>query len=187
MIFNKKSSSWFLLKTDELISNLGNNHGVRSKVKGEIKSMTLATEAKVSQIMQTDLISVSPKISIYEAAKLMDENNVGTVLVVNEEKKLLGIVTDRQIVIRAIAHKRDLGTSTVDEIMTRWPMSIFPETTCKEALDIMGDYGYRRLPVEKNGKLVGIISMSDLAPVVEFDDECIEDMVKELSSDVRYK
>ena len=97
------------------------------------------------------------------------------------------MVTDRQIVTRVVAHKRDLGTTTVDEIMTKWPMTIFPETTCKEALDIMGDYGYRRLPVEKDGKLVGIISISDLAPVVEFDDECISDMVKELSDDVRYK
>ncbi|OGI06948.1 MAG: hypothetical protein A3I68_03950 [Candidatus Melainabacteria bacterium RIFCSPLOWO2_02_FULL_35_15] len=149
--------------------------------------MTIATETKVQQVMQVDLVTVAPKTSVYEAAKLMDEENVGTVLVVGEQKKLLGMVTDRQIVTRVIAHKRDLGTTTVDEIMTKWPMTIFPESTCKEALDIMGDYGYRRLPVEKDGKLVGIISISDLAPVVEFDDECISDMVKELSDDVRYK
>lgn len=149
--------------------------------------MTIATETKVQQVMQVDLVTVTPKTSVYEAAKLMDEENVGTVLVVGEQKKLLGMVTDRQIVTRVIAHKRDLGTTTVDEIMTKWPMTIFPESTCKEALDIMGDYGYRRLPVEKDGKLVGIISISDLAPVVEFDDECISDMVKELSDDVRYK
>ena len=149
--------------------------------------MTLATDTKVNQIMQTNLVTVSPKTSLFEAAKLMDEENVGTVLVLGDQKKLLGMVTDRQIVTRAVAHKRDLLTTTIDEIMTKWPMTIFPETTCKEALDIMGDYGYRRLPVEKDGKLVGIISISDLAPVVEFDDECIEDMVKELSNDARYK
>lgn len=149
--------------------------------------MTLATDTKVNQIMQTNLVTVSPKTSLFEAAKLMDEENVGTVLVLGDQKKLLGMVTDRQIVTRAVAHKRDLSTTTIDEIMTKWPMTIFPETTCKEALDIMGDYGYRRLPVEKDGKLVGIISISDLAPVVEFDDECIEDMVKELSNDARYK
>lgn len=149
--------------------------------------MTIATETTVSQIMQTNLIKVSPKTSVFEAAKLMDEENVGTVLVVGDQQKLLGMVTDRQIVIRAIAHKRDLSTTNVDEIMTRWPMTIFPDTTCLEALDIMGDYGYRRLPVEKDGKLVGIISISDLAPIVEFDDECIQDMVKELSCDARYK
>ncbi len=148
---------------------------------------TIATETKVQQVMQIDLVTVTPKTSVYEAARLMDEENVGTVLIVGEQKKLLGMITDRQIVTRVIAHKRDLGTTTVDEIMTKWPMTIFPESTCKEALDIMGDYGYRRLPVEKDGKLIGIISMSDLAPVVEFDDECISDMVKELSDDVRYK
>ena len=149
--------------------------------------MTIATETQVKQIMQTNLVTVTPKTNLYEAAKLMDEENVGTVLVLGEQKKLLGMVTDRQIVIRAIAHKRDLSTTTVDEIMTRWPMTIFPETTCKEALDIMGDYGYRRLPVEKDGELEGIISISDLAPVAEFDDDCINDMVKELSDDARYK
>ena len=149
--------------------------------------MTIATDTQVRQVMQTNLVTVTPKTSVYEAAKLMDEENVGTVLIVGEQKKLLGMVTDRQIVTRVVAHKRDLSTTTADEIMTRWPMTIFPETTCKEALDIMGDYGYRRLPVEKDGKLVGIISMTDLAPVVEFDDECIADMVRELSDDVRCK
>ena len=149
--------------------------------------MTIATETEVRQVMQTNLVTVTPKTSVYEAAKLMDEENVGTVLIVGEQKKLLGMITDRQIVTRVIAHKRDLGTTTVDEIMTKWPMTIFPESTCKEALDIMGDYGYRRLPVEKDGRLVGIISISDLSTVAEFDDECIADMVKELSDDARYK
>lgn len=149
--------------------------------------MTIATDTQVRQIMQTNLVTVSPKTNLFEAAKLMDEEKVGTVLVVDGQKKLLGIVTDRQLVTRGVAHKRDLATTTCDEIMTRWPMSIFPDTTCKEALDIMGDYGYRRLPVEKDGKLVGIISLSDLAPIAEFDDECIGDMVKELSDDARYK
>lgn len=149
--------------------------------------MTIATDTPVKQVMQTNLVIVHPKINIYEAAKLMEEENVGTVLVVTEDYKLLGLITDRQIVTRAVAHKRDLGTTNCEEIMTRWPMTIFPETTCREALDIMGDYGYRRLPVEKNGKLIGIISLSDLAPIAEFDDECIADMVKELSDDARYK
>ena len=51
----------------------------------------------------------------------------------------------------------------------------------------MGDYGYRRLPVEKDGELIGVISISDLAPIAEFDDESIKDMVKELSDDARYR
>ena len=149
--------------------------------------MTIATETQVKQIMQTNLVTVNPKTSVFEAAKLMEDENVGTVLVISEGKKLLGLVTDRQIVTRVVAHKRDLSTTRVDEIMTRWPMTIFSETSCKEALDIMGDYGYRRLPIEKEGKLIGIISLSDLAPVAEFDDECITAMVKELSDDARYK
>lgn len=148
--------------------------------------MTIATDTKVSQVMQTNLVTASAKTTVFEAAKLMDDENVGTVLIV-DDKKLLGMVTDRQIVIKTIAHKRDISTTTLSEIMTKWPMSIFPDTTCKEALEIMGDYGYRRLPVEKDGKLIGVISISDLAPIAEFDEECIKDMVKELSDDARYR
>ena len=158
-----------------------------SHIKEGDQIMSIATSTEVRQIMQTHLVTVGPKTSIFEAAKLMDEENVGTVLVVSSDNKLLGMITDRQIVVRVVAHKRDLATTCADEIMTRWPMTIFPETTCKEALDIMGDYGYRRLPVEKGGKLAGIISISDLASIAEFDNECIQDMVKELSDDARYK
>ncbi|MBI3308567.1 MAG: CBS domain-containing protein [Candidatus Melainabacteria bacterium] len=149
--------------------------------------MTVATETKVSQVMQTKIVTAKPKANVFELAKLMDNENVGSVLIVNDEGKLLGLVTDRQVVIRVVATKKDLSTTTADEIMTKWPMSIFPDTTCKEALDIMGDYGFRRLPVEDKNKLIGIISISDLAPICEFDDECIEDMVNELSKDARYK
>ena len=149
--------------------------------------MTIATETQVRQIMQTNLVTVTSETSIFEAAVLMEKENVGTVLVVGDQHKLLGMITDRQIVTSVVAKKRELSTTTTSEIMTKWPMTIFPDTTCKEALEIMGDYGYRRLPVENEGKLVGIISLSDLAPICEFDDECIENMVKELCDDVRYK
>ena len=147
----------------------------------------MLTETKVNQVMQANPITVGLKTSLYEAAKFMNEKNVGTILVSDGHKKLLGFVTDRQIIIRAIAYDRSLSTTTVEDIMVKWPMTISPETTCKEALDIMGNYGYRRLPVEKDGNLVGIISISDLSTVVKFDDECIKNMVKELSSDLRCK
>ncbi len=151
------------------------------------KRNIMPTEIKVSQVMQTNPISIGAETSLYEAAKFMNEENVGTVLISDKYKKLLGLVTDRQIIIRAIAYGRSLSTTTVEDIMVKWPMTISPETTCKEALVLMGNYGYRRLPVEKDGNLVGIISISDLSSVVEFDDECVRNMVKELSSDVRCK
>lgn len=149
--------------------------------------MTIANETPVKQVMQTNIITAPAKLSIFEAARLMDEENIGALLIVAEPKKLIGMLTDRQIVTRAVAHKRDLATTTCDEIMTRWPMTISPDVTCKEAISIMGDFGYRRLPIEENGKLMGIISLSDLAPFAEFDSECIRAMVKELSDDARYK
>ena len=147
----------------------------------------MPTETKVNQVMQINPITVGLETSLYEAARFMSEGNVGSVLVSDGHKKLLGFVTDRQIIVRAIAYERNPSTTTVEDIMTKWPMTISPETTCKEALDIMGNYGYRRLPVEKDGNLVGIISISDLSTVVKFDDECIKNMVKELSSDLRCK
>ena len=149
--------------------------------------MSLASETKVSQIMQTDLVTIGPNNTIYGAAGLTQERNVSSVLVVDESKKLLGLVTDRQIVVRAVANGLDLNNTTCQEIMTKWPMTISPDITCSEALDIMGDYGYRRLPVESNGKLVGIISITDIGQVVEFNDKCVENMIKELSNDIRYR
>ena len=147
----------------------------------------MLTETKVNQVMQKDPITVGLKTTLYEAAKFMNEENVGSVLISNGDKKLLGLVTDRQIIIRAIAYERNPSTTTVEDIMVKWPMTISPEATCKEALDIMGNYGYRRLPVVKDGDFLGIISISDIAPVIKFDDNHIKKMVKELCSDVRCK
>jgi CBS domain-containing protein len=141
----------------------------------------------VSQVMEINPVTVGLETTLYKIAKFMNEENVGSVLVSDGHKKLLGFVTDRQIVIRAIAYERDPSTTTVKDIMIKWPMTISPETTCKEALDIMGANGYRRLPVEKDGELVGIVSISNLYSMVKFDDQCMMNMLKELSSDVRCK
>ena len=149
--------------------------------------MTLAEKIKIGEIMRHKPVTVNSKCTIYRAAALMDKENIGTVLVVNDNDKLLGIVTDRQIITKVIAHHKNLITTTIDEIMTRWPITISPEDSCKEVLKKMGEFGFRRLPIEDNGKLVGIVSISDLAPVCEFDDTCIKDIVKELSSDTRAK
>lgn len=156
-------------------------------MEGIFKTMGLGVDIKIEQIMQVDLVTVDPEVSIFSVAKLMKDENVGSVLIVNKEKKLLGIVTDRQVTTKVVANDLNTKITSVKNIMTANPMAIFADTTCKEALDIMGDYGYRRLPVIKDQKLVGIISLSDLAPVVELDDECITDIVNELSSDVRHK
>ena len=110
----------------------------RKEGNGENKMLT---ETKVNQVMQANPITVGLKTSLYEAAKFMNEKNVGTILVSDGHKKLLGLVTDRQIIIRAIAYERSPATTTVEDIMIKWPMTISPETTCKEALDIMGNYG----------------------------------------------
>lgn len=149
--------------------------------------MGVASDVKIEQVMQIDIVTAIASDSVYNVAKLMEEENVGSVLIVTEDYKLLGIITDRQIVLSVVSKGLSPNEIKAKDIMTKHPITIFPDTTCKEALDIMGDYGYRRLPVEKAGKLVGIVSLSDISPLIEFDDECITDIVNELSSDVRYK
>lgn len=149
--------------------------------------MNIGTDLKVEKIMQIDVVTAKETATALEIAKLMDVENVGTVLIVDDNLKLLGIITDRQLVIKVLAKDENPAKLSAANIMTKYPMSIFPDMSCKEALDVMGDYGFRRLPVEKDGKLVGIVSLSDLAPIVEFDDECLADIVNELSSDARYK
>lgn len=149
--------------------------------------MGIGTEVKIEQVMQKSLVTVLPDASVESAAKLMAQEKVGSILIVDESQNLLGLLNDRQIVVKGVASRKPLMSTPVKAIMTQWPVSIFPETTCKEALEIMGKFGYRRLPVTQNNKVVGIISISDLAPVIELDNDCLINVVNELSSDVRNK
>lgn len=117
--------------------------------------------AKVRDLMAARLHIVGPDDTVGEAVALMAQNRVGSVLVM-EGEKLLGIFTERDTV-RAISQSHDAPRHEVTSWMTHDPRTVEPDVEVGEALQTMLDNGFRHLPVVADGKVVGIVSMRDLA------------------------
>ncbi len=115
----------------------------------------------VAQVMRKDLKKIAHDASIREAAKRMRDERVGS-LFVEKGKSLVGIVTETDVVRRAVAEGADLGKATVQSIMTAPIVTIESIRTVQDAHDMMGDLGVRHLGVTEGGKLVGLVSVRDL-------------------------
>ena len=115
----------------------------------------------VSKIMSKHPKTVGPSVSIVSAAKKMKAARVGS-LFVKKGKKLVGIVTDTDIVRRAVATSKPLGKMTVEKIMTSPICTIEGAQSVDEAQDMMGDLGVRHLAVTKSGEIVGVVSVRDV-------------------------
>lgn len=123
-------------------------------------------------IMSKNIVTVTKQDNIYEAAVKMKENNIGFIPVV-EGDKLLGVMTDRDLVIRGYANKHS-GSTAVEEVMTREAVTCPPETTMDEAARIMAARKIRRLPIVENGRLVGVVAIGDMAIRRNLEDEAAE-------------
>lgn len=115
----------------------------------------------VRQIMAKRPKSIGPKTSIASAAKTMRQSRLGSLLV-KKGKQLTGIITDTDIVRRAVATGKPLGKLTVEKIMTTPICTIEGSQSVDEAQEMMGDLGVRHLGVTKNGEIVGIVSVRDI-------------------------
>jgi CBS domain-containing protein len=129
---------------------------------------TVIDVRQVSEVMTGVLETVRPSSTLAEAARRMRDGDIGDVLVAKAEGNVLvGIVTDRDIAIRAVAAGDDPSTTTVKSIMTDNVESVSPRDTIEEAKARMGRANIRRLPVVENGKLVGVLSLGDLSLATE--------------------
>ncbi|MEK3885304.1 CBS domain-containing protein [Paenibacillus sp. PL2-23] len=119
---------------------------------------------QVKDLMSTHCQTVTLQDNVYEAAVLMAEHDIGFVPVVetNDATKLIGAITDRDLVVRGYARKQP-GSCAVSEVMSEAIVTVSSTTDAEEAADIMAANQIRRLPVVDNGKLVGVISLGDLA------------------------
>lgn len=115
----------------------------------------------VAKIMNKQPKSVGPGVSIVSAAKKMQTERIGSLLV-KKGKKLVGIVTDTDIVRRGVASNKNLGKMTVEKIMTSPICTIEGSQSVDDAQDMMGDLGVRHLAVTKAGEIVGVVSVRDL-------------------------
>jgi signal-transduction protein with cAMP-binding, CBS, and nucleotidyltransferase domain len=115
----------------------------------------------VARIMTKDVKTVDPTTTVRIAAKRMKDARLGS-LFVKKGAGIVGIVTDTDLVRRALASDRDLNSLTVEEIMTSPLCSIEETRTIGDAHDMMGDLGVRHLGVTKAGEVIGVISVRDL-------------------------
>lgn len=125
---------------------------------------------KIKDIMTNTVASVNPQTPVTEVAQLMQKHDVG-VIPVCEGQKIMGMVTDRDIVVRNIAHGKDPHTTPVRDVMTSQVQSISPDMSLDQAADIMATHQVRRLPVVENEHLVGMVSLGDLATRAKSDVE----------------
>jgi CBS domain-containing protein len=133
---------------------------------------------KVRELMTKQPTTVEPDAKLGEVATLMKQEDCGSIPVV-EGGRLVGIVTDRDIVVRGVASGKDPKNQRVSEVMSADPVSIGPDEDVTAAEKVMGDRQIRRLPVVEGGKLVGIIVTAQIARAGN--DESVGETLKEIS------
>ena len=120
---------------------------------------------KAQDIMAKDPRCVTPRTSVQEAARLMKTEDVGALPVIESDssRKLVGIVTDRDIAIRAVADGRDLGSVTVSDVMSKSATTAKATDSVDDVMKVMGREQVRRIPiVDDRDQLVGIVSQADV-------------------------
>jgi CBS domain-containing protein len=117
----------------------------------------------IRDVMTPNPECVSEKDSVLQVARIMRDQDTGVVPVV-DGKKVIGMITDRDIVVRAIADGKNLNDVRANEVMTKSVRSVKEDSTVDEVLSLMGNAEVRRVPVvNTNDELVGIVSIGDLA------------------------
>jgi CBS domain-containing protein len=116
----------------------------------------------VAELMTKDVLTVEPSDTIGEAAEKMYAANVGAVVVVEDMVRIVGIITERDV-LRAVAQRARAAEARVRQWMTENPLTIAPETEIEEAAKIMFERSFRHLPVVKDGRPLGIVSLRVLS------------------------
>lgn len=138
---------------------------------------------KSSDVMTEDLVWCSPDDTVSKAAQLMKTEDIGPVLIVDNEenRRLVGIVTDRDLALKVVAEGRDPNTTKVEDVMTRKLVTCRADDDVETAMNAMAQYQLRRIPVvDDNDRLVGIIAQADVATRVDKPEKTAE-VVKEIS------
>jgi len=138
----------------------------------------------VQQILSkkgSEIFSVSPDSTMYDALKLMADKNIGALLVLVDDK-ILGIVSERDYARKIILKGKLSRETSVAEIMTEKVVSVTPTTHVDDCMEIMIAKHIRHLPVEENGKLVGLISIGDVVKAVIDEEEFV---IEQLTSYIK--
>ena len=125
---------------------------------------------KVKDIMTRNVAYINPDSTVTEAAQLMQKHNVGSIPVC-DRNGVIGMVTDRDIVVRNVAHGTDPHTTPVKNVMTSQVTTVTPDMDVSQVSSIMSSNQVRRVPVVDKNMLVGIVALGDLATDSRFDTE----------------
>ena len=116
----------------------------------------------VRDAMTEDPRSIGKSVSVVEAARVMREQDIGSLPIIDDEL-LVGMITDRDITTRVVAEAADPNLTSVEDVYSRDLISVEPDNDLDEALQLMARHQVRRLPVVENDRLVGIVAQADIA------------------------
>ena len=138
------------------------------------KSQPRSENRSVRDVMIKDVVSIDPSASLTDAARKMDDANIGMLPVV-EDGKVLGVITDRDIVIRAVAREADPASTAVGDCLSGDAIVAHPEWTTDRAMQMMAQAQVGRLPVlDDEERLVGVVTLSSMAFRAPDRDEALE-------------
>ena len=118
---------------------------------------------KIREIMSNSVVRINPEESVAVAARTLAHYNIGVLPVCGSDGRLCGVVTDRDLVTRCVAPGKNPHKTPVRDVMTRHVIVARPDMDSAVAAHLMGREQIRRLPVMENGKLLGMLSLGDLA------------------------
>lgn len=139
---------------------------------------------QVKDIMTRNVVTVSQEENVAVAARLLARYNIGAIPVVGKSGRLRGMVTDRDVVVRCVAADEDPYAIKIAEIMSRNIVSVQPEDTTELCASKMAQAQVRRLPVEQDGEIIGMVSLCDVAAKPDFSIEAAKALC-EISSNIR--
>jgi CBS domain-containing protein len=132
----------------------------------------------IKEVMTANVRSCEPTASVVDAAKLMAQEDIGPIPVV-ENGRLVGIVTDRDITVRVVAEGRDPMSTTVGDIASRDIVTATPEDDLDDVTSLLAQHQVRRIPVVEGDRLVGIVAQADIARMGK--DKRTGEVVEEIS------
>jgi len=139
---------------------------------------------KVRDIMTSEgLATASLDTTLEDIATMMRDENVGAIPVLDDDENLAGIITDRDIVVRAIAEGQDPSECTAEEILSEELHTIEPDSDIEMAADLMARHKIRRLPVVEDGEIIGMISLGDIS--VKGEEEHASEALEDISKGVK--
>ena len=138
---------------------------------------------EVKQVMNRQVIAVSPEEPVSVAARLMTRHNVGALPVRDRDGSLCGILTDRDVVTRCVALERPLQETSVARVMTARVATVPPTASLDQAAALLSREQVRRLPVVEGRRLVGMVTLSDLSRQAPAQDTA--DVLREITANIK--